>query len=134
LVLFTTLHENLFSMDPYLPDMYKSAGSHQENTVNRCAGLSGQHFHDLHALFASQLGGIAVRKGHYHNSIKRRDCAVKFFATYLDDRLFDNIPGREHASFPGYEARPIVRDPTALGRKIAKLTQQMETVHNMFEE
>jgi hypothetical protein len=129
----------IYAMNPLIlcaPDlMYDKRGNHTKIAVDRCAELSGQHFKDVRSIF---LEGFRAKDhfsaGHTQKAAKRLKCARKFFKDFHKEGLFSNKLGqpKEHPSFPEFRNSFLLRDPSGLGKKLAKLTASMDQLSTMF--
>ena len=108
--------------------MLRSArGNYTEQTVLRCAQMSGAHGKHLDNLFTDAgLGKMTpahrkTQSGHYQKDL------IKFVEEYSGDALCDYIPPRSHKSFRMFTNSINVNNSRQLGIKLKQLSKSLDT-------
>ena len=51
---------------------------------------------------------------------------IYFFSEFQKDALFDEVPGREHPSFPRFEHAIVIKNPAKLAQRVQKYSQNLD--------
>jgi hypothetical protein len=104
----------------------RSRGRLTDIQLARCSQLAGPLAKAIDAAYDAKVANTYVHKS-LGGKGKTGKLVPKFVAEYRQDRLFAQIPGREHKSFPEYKSSfQNVASPEKLNKRLEKYSQKLD--------
>lgn len=122
---------NEFLNKDFKENLKSGKGHYNIKNVERASQLVGTLGKDLDKVYQSQVAGTYAKKQagskkNYHQDI------YKFVEEYIDDRLFEIIPGREHSAYTEFHFAQRIKNPNQLRNRLKKYSRKLDRLRNIL--
>lgn len=104
--------------------MRHSHGNCTSDTIQRAGKMAGSLAKALDKASQLQVSEVEEHTGYRKKHSYHQDIEA-FVSELQEDRLFDNIPGREHVTFPKFQSCPAVHDPDKLKSRLLRYSTKV---------
>ena len=121
---------HVYKRSPYVSEKLRQArGVYSDDHVARCSQLGGQFGKNLEALFYDHVGTEQNKYTKDCSHVSASD--VNFFLTnYVNEELWEHIPGRQHHGFERVRHEWKIRNCDKLAKKLAYLSNRLDLWRN----
>ena len=113
--------------------MKHAHGHHNEQTIYRAGKIIGSVGKSLDEIFQLKITEADVKEEYTKRTSFKKEIE-KFCTQYSEDRLFDNIPGRHHKSFPVFELEYVkVPGPVDFKRRLFGYRKKLDAYRSVLE-
>ncbi len=101
--------------------------------IKRVSRMVGLLLDEIHEHYESEVAERSANrssggKANYHTDLR------KFVCEYKDDRLWDQVAGREHEAYPKYYHSEAPVNPAKFYRKLIQLSQLLDRYRNAMPD
>ena len=107
----------------------KARGVYTDEQVARCSELGGQFGRHLEELFHSSVGSEHLAFQGDATHVDDND-VQSFLSEFVEDKLWDNVPGRAHPGFETMRHGWKVKNCADFAKKMAALSQKLDLWRN----
>ena len=116
---------NEFLNNQFKENLKHSRGRYTESQIDRCALLVGPLGKAIDQVCLSQVADTHI-SGSGKRKLKHRTDIPKLVNGLNNDRLFDFIPGRCHATFPLFSYQPRIASPAKFKATMKKYSASLD--------
>lgn len=129
--IFTLFSPQMVTCMVFVETLKHAHGNYTDQSIKRAGKIVGSLGKALDKAFHEHVAETQVqesfrKKFNYHKDV------LKFVSEFENDKLFDNIPGRTHESFPAMKCVVTFKTPEKLKRRLLDYSKKLDNGNDIF--